>query len=656
MFFSKKTLLFILFFISLQLFGAYFVRAEGTPTVLKTINSNEPMGSMPMSLININGTLFFSANDGVSGQELWKSDGTPDGTFLVKDIDSSGDSWPQDLTNVNGTLFFSANDGVSGQELWKSDGTSGGTVMVKDINLSGDSYPQSFISGGGTLYFVADDGVNGSEPWKSDGTSGGTMMIKDINPSGGSSPQQLTYCNDSLFFIANSSGMGGTTIWKSDGTSSGTVALIFPGMSTPNSLFCAGTTLFFTSNNFNGNTGVELGKTDGTNAGTVLVKDINPGGDSSYPTNFADIDGVLYFSATDGIHGQELWKTDGTSEGTVMVKDINPGSGDSNPAQFFNNGGGIIYFDASDGPHGIELWKTDGTYDGTVMVKDINTNNGDSWPGGFTKIYDAIYFSATNTSGGKMGNTKYQLWKTDGTELGTSAVADIFPGGDEGVGNLTKVNNTLFFTADDGINGQQLWILKPISISISAPTKISNAAIINTTIHVAAIQPILPENVTIDPSTTAGTSSFICTQTDSTTIDCTIHINLSGGLVIHAVDNVGNVDIKAENGYLINITTPTQTSTPTQIPTHIPYNLNGAIVSTARAMPTTTPTTSIILTVTPQTTPALFDIVSAPVQSTQQDFIPIIIFSVAGISIILLIIFFIMRNKRISSEQTKNNI
>ncbi len=74
------------------------------------------------------------ANDGTSGIELWKSDGTAAGTVLVKDIRPGiFNSNPLSLTNVNGTLFFAANDGVTGFELWKSDGTAAGTVMVKEL-------------------------------------------------------------------------------------------------------------------------------------------------------------------------------------------------------------------------------------------------------------------------------------------------------------------------------------------------------------------------------------------------------------------------------------------------------------------------------------------------------------------------------------------
>src|SRR5262249_5059384 len=145
--------------------------------------------------------------DGVSGAELWESDGTEAGTVLVKDIrngvaGSFNESAPGFLTDVNGTLFFSADDGLRGIELWKSDGTEAGTVWVKDINPGeAQSYPWHLTNVNGTLFFAARDGTSGEELWKSNGTGAGTVRVKDIFIGAASaSPSWLTNVNGTLFF------------------------------------------------------------------------------------------------------------------------------------------------------------------------------------------------------------------------------------------------------------------------------------------------------------------------------------------------------------------------------------------------------------------------------------------------------------------------
>ena len=130
---------------------------SGLPTLIDIFEGAGE--SAPGFFTNVNGTLFFSADTGTNGRELWKSDGTAGGTTLVKDTQAGiNGSNPQDLTNVNGTLFFSTNDGTSVSGLWKSNGTDLGTELVKDIY----PYPSGGSAGilgnvGTRVYLVADD-------------------------------------------------------------------------------------------------------------------------------------------------------------------------------------------------------------------------------------------------------------------------------------------------------------------------------------------------------------------------------------------------------------------------------------------------------------------------------------------------------------------
>src|SRR5207247_931763 len=97
-----------------------------------------------------------------------------------------GDSSPSGFTAFNNELYFSANNGGNGFELWKVR-ADGSVVLVHDIDPgAASSFPSGFTVLNTALYFSADDGPHGTELWKVQG-DGSVVQSFDIVPGGGSS-------------------------------------------------------------------------------------------------------------------------------------------------------------------------------------------------------------------------------------------------------------------------------------------------------------------------------------------------------------------------------------------------------------------------------------------------------------------------------------
>ncbi len=183
---------------------------------------------LPEVAANSIGVKAFQAAPKVAGRELYRSDGTEKGTVLVKDIrsqpeDTTG-SLPDHLVTVGNQVFFTADDGVNGRELWVTDGTEAGTRMVKDIGPgSSGSWIEKLVPFGdkvlfyqGTSHYQGREGETIHGLWVSDGTEDGTFRVM---PIGVHNVTMTNVGNCVLFQGQTKSGKG---LWRTDGTEAGT--------------------------------------------------------------------------------------------------------------------------------------------------------------------------------------------------------------------------------------------------------------------------------------------------------------------------------------------------------------------------------------------------------------------------------------------------
>lgn len=392
---------------------------------------------------------------------------------LVKDAVTTGVNGPQLLfftslvAELDGIGYFFSDDGIHGRELWRTDGTEAGTWMVRDVCPGQCTGLRSveLTPFQGRLYFSADDGVHGQELWRTDGTFDGTELVADALPGGGgSNPDWLTVLGDRLLFSAR--GEEGRALWATDGTPAGTeqVLAFNPGGTSEAGSFVVwkGAAWFVARDAAHG---PELWTTDGTTGGTHLVKDVWPGTTGGLgsdqtpivryytPVPYGDL---LLFPADDGVHGAELWATDGTEAGTAMLADIDPGFSGSEP-HWLTPFAGEVYFVADQATTGRNLWKTDGTPGGTGIVLDLEPGP-DGWAGfPLEPAGGLLFFPAATTAEGT------ELWASDGTAGGTHLVEDVDPGPTGALAwtfgfGLRSLGSKLVFQADDGTHGLEPWV------------------------------------------------------------------------------------------------------------------------------------------------------------------------------------------------------
>ncbi|MFU7560741.1 ELWxxDGT repeat protein [Roseiconus sp. JC912] len=494
---------------------------SGTLRVIDTRPGNDlygaPLDGLPRILGELDGQMLFTSFDANEDRELWISDGTELGSGLLKNINpATGDAGVKELLVVGNDIYFAADDGINGEAVWRADTVLETVEMVADVspssadriagltlftgenqeivfyNNSGgidggvyitdgtndpiqlfDRTPQPldedgtlFVVSGSRVYFVADDGNTGNELWSSDGASFATLVNDIIPGPTGSNPTGLVEFQGSLFFGADTDAtsvtgdVGRELFTLNPGDQS--VALVNDinvgtGSSNPDQFTVVGSSMYYVADD--GTAGRELFRRTFTS--NFIVEDINPSGDSN-PNHLIDAGGVLYFSADDGTSGFEPWRSNGVAANTYRIADVNPGSSGSDPDGFFS-ALGEVYFSADDGTSGRELYRTNGAVDNLNLVADILAGPEGSSPIPLLATPSRMLFSAAGTT-----TADQELWSTNGTTT-TVQVDDLNPTDQFGSypSEVVEVNGLFYLSADNGVNGRELFVLREESVSVA---------------------------------------------------------------------------------------------------------------------------------------------------------------------------------------------
>lgn len=466
------------------------------------------------------GTYYFTAKQGspASGLELWRTDGTPEGTMLLKDIyPGSSHSTPQQFLVHQGLLYFTATHPTTGREVWISDGTADGTRLLKDLNSSTTNYsvfPIGVLGNrvailaanalwlsdgteagttivkqwssvrasarvvGSKVFVAANDGTSGDELWVSDGTAAGTQRVTDYvqttaSPFGLDPPSLTALGNGVLFYADDGAGQAGT--WFSDGTSAGTI--LISNTARPAAYSVAQGIGYF-------NTSADLFRTDGTVAGTYRI-DVTA---RELPVSAF---GAAYYIITNVDGSSELRRTDGTIGGTSTRVTFPLGSGISSMTPT----GGKLYFSYFTPVHGAEPAVSN---DGTSVELLVNVafdQRPSSSPGSMTGTTAGAFFFASDdvqrdawfsdgTTGGtirlglsippdansalmRVGASAFMSirnswWKSDGTVAGTIPISFFSPSSGESIQSTFAASDRLYLVTptglyvSDGVSTQQL--------------------------------------------------------------------------------------------------------------------------------------------------------------------------------------------------------
>jgi len=455
-----------------------------------------------------------------SADQIWRTDGTAAGTFLVAAVSRPNAATLETFPALGGKVYFQGFDAEHGSEPWVTDGTPAGTKMLADVNPGFGNSNAMMVAAGSQLLVSVYGPEFGQDLWTLDGSTL-RLLANIFDDTGSSYPFLHSSDNSHLLFDAVTLDSGRAP-FASDGTGTGTQQLVnqlgpygehaFP-------LGSIGSKLYFNSG---WGTVWDTFESDGTPQNTRALSSTIPSLTSARAIGAASLPGrIVLIKATTIYDYDNVISTDGTPTGTTAL----PIGRASGVAATFRgralvSGGGLfssdgtpegthsiapasatqltpvdeqLYFWGQDTAHGSELWITDGSAEGSRLVADLTPGPDFTSIGPMMPLNGKLFFfvgqSELWTSDGTLAGTHLvtivpplttedalstgsrllfyakddsgsELWQSDGTAAGTSRLADICAG-PESSGNLLDgavIDGVLYFAATDCVTGTELWM------------------------------------------------------------------------------------------------------------------------------------------------------------------------------------------------------
>ena len=439
-----------------------------------------------MNWLESRSILLSAGSDGINGCELWTSMATFSSTSLLIDINPSGDSTPglwmgmQELINdENGLVFFDADDGVNGREMWVSDGTVGGTQRITSLNGPGDGLKISSKMSPWMNGMVFTD-VENKFIWSNGST---TVELFDA-PFFSTSMQLILDSTASDISVHSLTKMwpSGTGLWFSAATVaedfemhhiSNTGVLtswnlnILEG-SMPDSLITHGANNIVIAED--GNNGRQLARLnwDGThNWLTSLTLQSNGASATNVGSSLGLnlIGDILIFDAQTSGVDTTLWGFNITSNAALELSNSILAPGENSGAVVLD---GKIWFDCVTTTTATELCYSDGTVSGSKMAYEFQPGISSSDIRDLAVVNQQLLIIADGEVNGI--DSGHCLWTLDSQTLTASIVIDPWVGvgnnSQSGTyGELEISDEIVFFIANNGLNGHEIHSWSPLALS-----------------------------------------------------------------------------------------------------------------------------------------------------------------------------------------------